>query len=306
MALHSLEDHKKAERKQEPGRKSRLLSLLLLILSLLILAYPVVSTLWNDYQNSEIARKYEEELSKVESPDVFADLLRRAEEYNDHLDATGHHYRPEDPEDPEYQDYKSQLLPSERSSVMARITIPDIGVDLPVYHGTTDNVLYRGAGHMYGSDLPIGGEGSTSAITAHTGMVNASMFDNLGKLEEGQPVYINVLGETLRYRMTGSEVVKPDDYDAVTYEEGMDKLVLITCTPYGINSDRLLVTAVRDTTPIGEDEVPGGWRIQLSWWMKLDLAIIGLIILIALWSSLYRKRKQKQAEEDQPEAQALV
>ena len=302
MALHRLEDRKKADRKQDPGRKSRLLSLLLLIVSLLILAYPVVSTVWNDYQNSEIARKYDEELSKIGSPEVFADLWRRAEEYNDHLDATGHHYRPEDPDDPEYQDYKSQLLPSERSSVMARITIPDISVDLPVYHGTTDNVLYRGAGHMYGSDLPLGGEGNTAAITAHTGMVNASMFDNLGKLEEGQPVYINVLGETLRYRMTGSEVVKPDDYDAVTYEDGVDKLVLITCTPYGINSDRLLVTAVRDTSPITADELPGGWRPQLSWWMKLDLALIATIIAIALWSTLHRRKKEKEAAEAAEEA----
>lgn len=302
MALHSLEDRRKAEKKQDPGRKSRLLSLLLLIVSLVILLYPVVSTLWNDYQNSEIARKYEEELSRVESPDVFADLWSRAEEYNDHLDTAGHHYRPEDPEDPEYLDYKSQLLPSERSSVMARISIPDIGVDLPVYHGTTDNVLYRGAGHMYGSDLPIGGEGNTSAITAHTGMVNASMFDNLGKLEEGQPVYINVLGETLRYRMTESEVVKPDDYDAVTYEDGVDKLVLITCTPYGINSDRLLVTAVRDTSPITADELPGGWRPQLSWWMKLDLALIATIIAIALWSTLHRRKKEKEAAEAAEEA----
>lgn len=302
MATHTLERRRKAHRKQSTGRKSRLLSLILLLLSLALLAYPVVSTLWNDYQNSEIARKYEEELSRVESPDVFADLWSRAEEYNDHLDTAGHHYRPEDPEDPEYLDYKSQLLPSERSSVMARISIPDIGVDLPVYHGTTDNVLYRGAGHMYGSDLPIGGEGNTSAITAHTGMVNASMFDNLGKLEEGQPVYINVLGETLRYRMTGSEVVKPDDYDAVTYEDGVDKLVLITCTPYGINSDRLLVTAVRDTSPITADELPGGWRPQLSWWMKLDLALIATIIAIALWSTLHRRKKEKEAAEAAEEA----
>lgn len=215
MALHRLEDRGAAEKNRDPGRNSRLISLLLLIISLVILLYPVVSTVWNDYQNSEIARKYDEELSKIGSPEVFADLWRRAEEYNDHLDATGHHYRPEDPDDPEYQDYKSQLLPSERSSVMARITIPDISVDLPVYHGTTDNVLYRGAGHMYGSDLPLGGEGNTAAITAHTGMVNASMFDNLYKLEEGQPLYISVLGETLRYRMTGSEVVKPGFTDVI-------------------------------------------------------------------------------------------
>lgn len=304
MATHTLERRRKAHRKQNPGRKSRLLSLILLLLSLALLAYPVVSTVWNDYQNVEVARKYEEEMAKVESPDMLADVRRRAEEYNAYLDSAGHHYRAEDPADPEYQDYLSQLLPSERSSIMSRITIPDIGVDLPVYHGTTDKVLYRGAGHMYGSDLPIGGEGNTAVITAHTGMVNASMFDNLHKLEEGEPVYISVLGEKLRYRMTGYEIVKPDDYDAVTYEDGVDKLILITCTPYGINSDRLLVTAVRDHTPLTEDELDSGWQLQLSWWMKLDLAIIGAIITIALWSSLRRRKKQKEEEEAAAKAES--
>lgn len=299
MALHRLED-----REQDTGRKNRLLSLLLLIASVLILLYPVMSTVWNDYQNSQIARIYEEEVGSVESPDALADIWRRAEDYNSYLDVSGHHYRPEDPADPVYQDYLTQLLPSERSTVLGRISIPDIGVELPIYHGTRDNVLYRGAGHMYGSDLPIGGDGNTAVITAHTGMVNASMFDNLYKLKEGEAVYISVLGETLRYRMTGSEVVKPEDFDAVTYEEGVDKLVLITCTPYGINSDRLLVTAVRDHAPLGAEEEPGGWRPQLSWWMKLDLAIIALIIAIALWATWRNRRNRRRQQEEAHEAAA--
>ena len=297
MATHTLEHRRKADGEKDPGRRSRLISLVLLLLSLAIMAYPVVSTVWNDYQNVEVARKYEEEMAKIETPDTLADVRRRAEEYNAYLDMAGHHYRREDPADPEYQDYLSQLLPSERTSIMSRITIPDISVDLPVYHGTTDKVLYRGAGHMYGSDLPIGGDGNTAVITAHTGMVNASMFDNLYKLKEGDPVYISVLGEKLRYRMTGSEVVKPEDYDSVTYEEGVDKLVLITCTPYGINSDRLLVTAERDHTPLTEDELDSGWQLQLSWWMKLDLALMALIITLALWATLRRWRRQKQENE---------
>ena len=151
---------------------------------------------------------------------------------------------------------------------------------------------------MYGSDLPIGGDGNTAVITAHTGMVNASMFDNLYKLEEGEPVYISVLGEKLRYRMTGSEVVKPEDYDSVTYEEGVDKLVLITCTPYGINSDRLLVTAERDHTPLTEDELDSGWQLQLSWWMKLDLALMAVIAAVAMWSALHRRRKLRKEESE--------
>lgn len=287
--------HQKVAKAGSAGRGSRITSLVLLIVSLALLSYPVVATVLADYNNSENARRYAEEITESATPEMIQQLRSKAEDYNADLWATGHPVRQENPEDPAYQSYKEQLMTSDHSTTMARIQIPDVGIDLPIYHGTTDDVLYRGAGHMYNSDLPIGGESSTSVITAHTGMVNASMFDNLGKLKEGEPVYINVLGETLRYRMTGYEVVKPEDYDAVTYEDRVDKLILITCTPYGINSDRLLVTAERDHSPIEEGEVPDGWRLQLSWWMKLDLAIIATIIAIAVWSTI-RRRKNLKAE----------
>lgn len=285
--------HQKAAKAGSTGRGSRITSLFLLIVSLALLSYPVVATVLADYNNSENARRYAEEITESATPEMIQQLRSKAEDYNADLWASGHPVRQENPEDPAYQGYKEQLLTSDRSTTMARIQIPDVGIDLPIYHGTTDDVLYRGAGHMYNSDLPIGGESSTSVITAHTGMVNASMFDNLGKLKKGEPVYINVLGETLRYRMTGYEVVKPEDYDAVTYEDRVDKLILITCTPYGINSDRLLVTAVRDHTPIAEGEIPDGWKLQLSWWMKLDLAIIAIIIAIAVWSTIRRRKNLK-------------
>ncbi|AGN20416.1 hypothetical protein J433_04045 [Corynebacterium glutamicum MT] len=287
--------HQKVAKAGSAGRGSRITSLILLIVSLALLSYPVVATVLADYNNSENARRYAEEITESATPEMIQQLRSKAEDYNADLWATGHPVRQENPEDPAYQSYKEQLMTSDHSTTMARIQIPDVGIDLPIYHGTTDDVLYRGAGHMYNSDLPIGGESSTSVITAHTGMVNASMFDNLGKLKKGEPVYINVLGETLRYRMTGYEVVKPEDYDAVTYEDRVDKLILITCTPYGINSDRLLVTAERDHSPIEEGEVPDGWRLQLSWWMKLDLAIIATIIAIAVWSTI-RRRKNLKAE----------
>lgn len=287
--------HRKEAPRSSAGKGSRITSLILLIISLAVLFYPIVATVLADYHNSEAARRYDEEVGEAATPEIIEQLRQRASDYNTQLWATDHPVRKEDPEDPIYQDYKQQLLSSDQSETMARIQIPDVGIDLPIYHGTTEGILYRGAGHMYNSDLPIGEDSSTSVITAHTGMVNASMFDNLGKLKEGQPVYISVLGEKLRYRMTGSQVVKPEHYEAVTYEPGVDKIVLITCTPYGINSDRLLVTAVSDYSPITEDEVPSGWQLQLSWWMKLDLAIIALIILIALWATL-RGRKLRQEE----------
>ena len=289
-----MSEHSKALKSKKAGRGSRVISVILLIVSVLLLSYPVVATLLADYNNSETARRYAEESTDSASSETISQVKRDAEEYNAGLWAAGHPVRREDPDDPRYQGYKKQLLASEHSSTMARIQIPDVAIDLPVYHGTSDDVLYRGAGHLYNSDLPIGGDSHTSVITAHTGMVNASMFDNLSNLKEGEAIYITVLGETLRYRMTGSEIVKPTDYDAITYEDGVDKIILITCTPYGINSDRLLVTAVRDHLPIEEGEVPEGWRLQLSWWMKIALAIIALIIATAVWSLIRRRRKLKK------------
>ena len=289
-----MSEHSKALKSKKAGRSSRVISVILLIVSVLLLSYPVVATLLADYNNSETARRYAEESTDSASSETISQVKRDAEEYNAGLWAAGHPVRREDPDDPRYQGYKKQLLASEHSSTMARIQIPDVAIDLPVYHGTSDDVLYRGAGHLYNSDLPIGGDSHTSVITAHTGMVNASMFDNLSNLKEGEAIYITVLGETLRYRMTGSEIVKPTDYDAITYEDGVDKIILITCTPYGINSDRLLVTAVRDHLPIEEGEVPEGWRLQLSWWMKIALAIIALIIATAVWSLIRRRRKLKK------------
>ncbi|PQM74054.1 class C sortase [Corynebacterium sp. J010B-136] len=286
--------HRKATKANRAGRGSRFISVILLIISVLLLSYPVVATLLTDYNNSETARRYAEESTESVPSETITQLMHNAEEYNAGLWAAGHPVRREDPDDPRYQGYKKQLLASEHSSTMARIQIPDVAIDLPIYHGTSDDVLYRGAGHLYNSDLPIGGDSHTSVITAHTGMVNASMFDNLSNLKEGEAIYITVLGETLRYRMTGSEIVKPTDYDAITYEDGVDKIILITCTPYGINSDRLLVTAVRDHLPIEEGEVPEGWKLQLSWWMKIALAIIALIIATAVWSIIRRRRKLKE------------
>lgn len=288
--------------REHPGRKSRALSLVLLLLAISIMAYPVVATLWNDYRTQHIARQYDDLVEQIDPPSAVAEMLDNAHAYNERIAAEGHLPRPEDREDPHYRDYLSQISPFGASGVMATVTIPIINVDLPVYHGTTDGVLYRGAGHMYGSDLPVGGEGRTSVITAHTGMVNASMFDNLHKLEEGDFVYVTTLNQKMRYRVTGEETVKPEDWDAITYEDGVDKLVLLTCTPYGINSDRLLVTAVRDDgdgSATTTDAEQTSW-LQLSWWMKLDLVLIVFIIAIALWASVrsYRRKAVSELEDD--------
>ena len=186
----------------------------------------------------------------------------------------------------------SQLTLPESYHVMARVRIPRINVDLPVYHTTRTDVLYDGAGHMYGSTLPVGGDGTNAVISAHTGMVNAAMFDQLPMLKPGDDIFIDVMGQRLRYRMTSREVVKPDDYDAVTYEPGKDKITLITCTPYGLNTDRLLVHAER--APLDPDTPePTVDAFVWSWWMIAVLVLILLVLLLILWKRWRGRRKAK-------------
>ena len=190
-------------------RGSNVVSWIVLILGALLLLYPIASTLSAQYrqiqQNEESAGAVQEL-----SDDTKARELARAREYNDRLLAAGPHARAPRDEDPGFDDYMSQLTLPESYHVMARVRIPRINVDLPVYHTTRPDVLYDGAGHMYGSNLPVGGDGTNAVISAHTGRVNAAMFDQLPMLKPGDDIFIDVLGERLRYRMTSREVVKPD------------------------------------------------------------------------------------------------
>ncbi|WP_165241659.1 class C sortase [Corynebacterium lizhenjunii] len=253
-----------------------------ILLGIVLLAYPIVATLWNDAQLEKSARAYREEVETIEPPAELERLWRQAQDYNASLE---HHALPPEETSPGFAEYLDTLNAPETGGKMARISIEAIGVDLPVYHTTRPQVLYHGAGHMFGSDLPVGGEGTNTVITAHTGMVNASMFDHLPLLKEGDLVTLEVLNHTLYYAVTGRTVVAPDRWEAVTYERGIDKLTLITCTPYGINSDRLLVEAHRVPGP--QEQTRRAWR--LSWWMVADLVAIAVVLV--LWIFLERRKR---------------
>ena len=272
-------------------RGSNVVSWIVLILGALLLLYPIASTLSAQYRQIKQNEEYAGAVQEL-SDDTKARELARAHEYNDRLLAAGPHARAPRDEDPGFDDYMSQLTLPESYHVMARVRIPRINVDLPVYHTTRTDVLYDGAGHMYGSTLPVGGDGTNAVISAHTGMVNAAMFDQLPMLKPGDDIFIDVMGQRLRYRMTSREVVKPDDYDAVTYEPGKDKITLITCTPYGLNTDRLLVHAER--APLDPDTPePTVDAFVWSWWMIAVLVLILLVLLLILWKRWRGRRKAK-------------
>ncbi len=289
MDADALSDRK---RKNQNQRKT---GFTWILIGLLILLYPVVATLYNDYQIVQQAQMYSRAVDNIRPKSQLQKYWTEARLYNEQLAKEGHHARPPVSSDPGYERYMNTLQVPQTADVMARIRIPQSKIDLPVFHTTSSEVLYRGAGHMFGSDLPVGGLGTTSVISAHTGMVNASMFDNLVFIKEGADVYIDILDETLHYKVKSRKVVGPDDYRAITYETDKDKVVLVTCTPYGINTDRLLVEAIRVPADSGSSE--SGWTPSLSWWMILDIILVCLVLLFLLIRALRRKKRDNSSSE---------
>ncbi len=180
----------------------------------------------------------------------------------------------------------NSLLAADSTGLMARIKIPKIDVDLPVYHGTSDSVLLQGVGHLEGTALPVGGATTHTVLTGHRGLAQAEMFDDLDKVRIGDTFTIEVWGEVLTYRVRETQVVKPDDTQSLYPILGEDLATLVTCTPLGINSHRILVTGERVTpTPIadlesaGEDPVVPGF----PWWaVWLAVAVVGVAGYVVL------------------------
>ena len=133
---------------------------------------------------------------------------------------------------------------------MGTIKIPKISVNLPIYHGTSQTALASGAGHLYGSSLPVGGDGTHSVITGHRGLVNAMMFTRLDEMKTGDFFYIEVMGETLGYEVDRIIVINPDDTSQLKIVPGEDRVTLMTCTPYGVNTQRLLISGHREPIPM--------------------------------------------------------
>jgi len=173
-----------------------------------------------------------------------------------------------------------QLLRADSRGLMARIRIPKINVDLPVYHGTSDAVLEEGIGHLEGTALPVGGTGTRAVLTGHRGLATSELFTHLDQIVAGDEFRIEVFGEVLSYRVVSTEVVAPDDSKALFPEQGRDLVTLVTCTPLGINSHRILVTGERVLPTPQKDLAEAGGPPTIPgfpWWM----VILGAVLLAA-------------------------
>ena len=185
--------------------------------------------------------------------------------------------------------------------VMARIVIPSIHVSLPIYHGTDSRTLTEGVGHLFGTSLPVGGPSTHSVLTGHTGLSTATMFDNLNQLKKGDVFYVSSLGQTLKYEVNDITVVKPEETDSLRKVPGRDLVTLITCTPYGVNSHRLLVTGERvpmDPTAAAAEEAKALPAPMQTWMKAIIVAVVIILavvvgILVRLWWT--RRRRSRGA-----------
>lgn len=218
-----------------------ILLIFILLVGLSMLSYPTVSDYWNSFHQSKAVAGYVEKVEDLSKAD-YSRMLSDAEVYNKTLDQgvipdlnlTG-----------EAKEAYNKLLDVTSSGIMAYVEIPKLNTTMPIYHGTDDSVLQVAIGHIPGTSLPVGGEGTHSVISGHRGLPSAKLFTDIDKLVDGDVFLIQVLGETLTYEVDQILTVTPDDVSALAIDPSQDYVTLITCTPYGVNSHRLLVRGHR-------------------------------------------------------------
>jgi len=280
----------RAARAARSGRwrlsRSSLIPATLALAGMIVFSYPTIASWISQYNQSRVVADYSAAVDRT-SPDA-ATQLANARAYNDALSVgavlqANTNVPTGAGEAGEQALSYDQILDVNGAGLMARLKIPSIDLDLPVYHGTADQTLLEGLGHLEGTSLPVGGPGTRSVITGHRGLANAVMFTNLDRVETGDTFVIEVFGEVLTYRVVETKVVEPEQTEELRAEPGRDLVTLVTCTPLGINTHRILVTGERIVPTPAEDlaaagsppDVPG-----FPWWAVI---LTGGVVLIGLY-----------------------
>lgn len=221
-------------------RLSTFMLILVLVMGLSLLLYPTVSDYWNSMHQSKAIASYSDQVSNL-NQEKYEQMLKDALEYNQWLMERENPYLVTDEQRIRY----NSLLNFNGTGIMGYIEIPAINVTIPIYHGTEETVLQVAIGHLDWTSLPIGGESTHCVISGHRGLPSAKLFTDLDQLVEGDLFLLQILDETLTYQVDQILIVEPDDTDALLIEKGKDYCTLVTCTPYGVNSHRMLVRGHR-------------------------------------------------------------
>ncbi len=244
--MHSREKFMKGEKKEKKreGKGLTVILILLFFVGLSVLCYPAISNWWNSKTMSRVVATYDEAVSSLDEAD-YSEYFEAAYAFNEIVSSAGSLSAITNSE--QFEDYYD-ILDITGTGIMGYVTIEKIDVQLPIYHGTGSAVLSSGAGHLEGTSLPVGGESTHAVISAHRGLPSSTLFTNLNELEIGDTFTITVLNQVLTYQVDQITTVLPEEIEDLYIEKGQDYVTLMTCTPYGINTHRLLVRGTRIET----------------------------------------------------------
>ena len=284
-----------------------LILILIFLAGLSLLLYPYIANEWNTYRQSKLMTTYEEAVESIneETPIDYTSEFNRANAYNESLvpyilpDSFAIAAASEEP-DEEYM----ACLNLTGDGMMGYVQIPKIDIKIPIYHTVSTEVLEKAAGHLEGSSLPVGGADTHTVISAHRGLPSAALFTDLDKLKEGDHFLISVLDQILCYEVDQISVVEPSETEALKVEEGKDLATLLTCTPYGVNSHRLLVRGhrveyveeevMKEDVPLMETSLHTNYLL----WVFVGLAITAVFIIVL---SVADKKRRKKANDQMKE-----
>lgn len=259
-----------------------------MVAALLFYLLPQAASWYSQWQQSKVVAEYSQTVEQTIPP--AQEQIAAAHTYNDSLQYSAiYEAMSNKPKSFQENLQYAAMLNSGEGAPMARLQIPSIDLDLPIYHGTSDETLLRGLGHLEGTSLPVGGVGTRSVITGHRGLAGSKLFTDLNKVKKGDLIYVQVLGQVLRYRVNDYRIIEPTDTEAIRPNIDKDQITLITCTPLGINTQRILVTAER-SEPVSEQEIAKANAKpevpHFPWFIPLFLAGLALIAGYTYWSGL--------------------
>ena len=280
--------------KQEKKKKnfSTIILIVILLVGLFLLLYPSLSDYWNSFHQSRAIATYSEAVAQVDNEE-YKKILAEATAYNQILSGSGNKWFMSEEETENY----NSLLNVTGNGIMGYIEIPKIDCSLPVYHGTEDSVLQIAIGHVAGTALPVGGAGTHCVLSGHRGLPSAKLFTELDEMEVGDLFMLRVLDEVFTYSVDRILIVEPNDVSALEIEQGQDLCTLVTCTPYGINTHRLLVQGHRvenvKETPVLR-VTADATRIEPLIVAPVVAIPILLVLLVFLLLDTRKKKSKKQ------------
>lgn len=276
--------------------RKHIITLVLVLIALAgtgLIVYPTFADWWNSFHQTRAVAAYAGTVARLDSNE-YDRLINEAEAYNKKLAGTGILWKMTDKEKAEYE----SLLDVTGTGIMGYIDIPKIQIKLPIYHGTEDSILQIAIGHIAGSSLPVGGATSHCIVSGHRGLPSARLFTDLDKLEEGDTWTLNIMDRTLTYETDQVRVVEPTDLSELQMEQGKDYCTLVTCTPYGINTERLLIRGHRIENAQGEAKVIADALQIRPVYIAPFAALPLLLLLFALMMMEVRKQAaDKKARE---------